>query len=57
MTLPSLRQILVFLVLAFIAYAVLTVPGQAGDVTRDAWAHIKDGFEAVTTFFDTLIGS
>lgn len=55
MKLPTGRQILWGLLIFFIAYAVLTSPSDSADVTGNAWDAVKDGFSALTTFFDELL--
>ncbi len=57
MGLPTFRQALGALIVIFIVYAILTSPAESANVTGNAWDQIKDGFEALTIFFDGLIGS
>lgn len=57
LNLPSLRQCLLALLIVFVAYAVLTSPTQAGDMTASAWGHVKDGAGNIGTFFDSLLKS
>lgn len=57
MKLPTGRQVIAFILIAFALYAVLTAPDSAAEATAGAWDHLKDGFEAVSTFFDGLLNS
>lgn len=57
MKLPSLRQCVAVIVVVFVLYAVFTSPTQSADVAGNAWDHLKDGFDHVSTFFDELLDS
>lgn len=50
------KKILLYLVVAFVVYAVVTSPTQAADIVRTAWNIILDGFAALGTFFNSLLG-
>lgn len=57
MKLPTWRQVIATIVVVFVIYAVFTSPTDSANVTSNAWGHIKDGFDAITTFFDGVIDS
>jgi len=49
------RKVILIIVIAFIVYAVFTQPGQSANTVDSAWGIIKQGADAVTTFFDALL--
>ena len=49
------RKVILIIVVAFIVYAIFTRPGQSANTVDSAWATMKDGADAVTTFFDALL--
>lgn len=55
MSLPSGKQIIWTVIIAFVLYAVLTDPSDSADSTGNAWDHLKDGLNAIGTFFDGLL--
>jgi hypothetical protein len=44
-----------WLVIAFLVYAVFKSPDQAADIVRAAWEGILDALGAVAKFFDALL--
>jgi hypothetical protein len=44
-----------WVVVAFLVYAVFKSPDQAADIVRAAWDGILDGLRAVGRFFDALL--
>lgn len=49
------RKVILIVVVAFIVYAIFTEPGQSANTVDRAWETMKDGADAVTTFFDALL--
>ena len=50
------KKILLWVLLAFAVYAVLTSPEQAADIVRTAWEILADGVRSIGSFFDSLLG-
>ncbi len=50
------KKVFIYLMVAFVVYAVITSPTQAADIVRTAWDIILDGFAAIGTFFNSLLG-
>ena len=49
------RQIILVIVLIFVAYAVYTSPNQSADVVRPAWDVLLTAVKAIFRFFDALL--
>ena len=49
------KKIILFIVLAFFVYAVFTSPTKAADIVGNIWGIIVDGFNAILTFFNSLL--
>jgi hypothetical protein len=49
------RRIILFIVLAFVLYAVVTSPEQAAGYVQDAFYFLADAVRSVFTFFGTLL--
>jgi hypothetical protein len=49
------RQTIMWIVLAFVAFVILTRPAVAADAAHAAWQGIVNGANAVATFLDDLI--
>lgn len=52
---PRIRQILLWLVIAFFVYAIMKSPAKAGDIVSTAWQIVIDGVTALGKFFDALL--
>ena len=52
---PKARKVILILVAAFFVYAIFTSPDKAADIVTNIWGVIVDGFNAILTFFDTLL--
>jgi hypothetical protein len=52
----QVRKGLLVILVIFVIYAVITSPSQSGNVTLNAWDHLKNGVSAIGTFFNTLLG-
>lgn len=49
------KKVILFIVLAFCVYAVFTSPTKAADIVGNLWGIIVDGFNAILTFFNSLL--
>ncbi len=49
------RQIVLFLVLIFVIYAIYTSPGKSADAVHAAWDVLTKAVSAIFRFFDALI--
>jgi hypothetical protein len=54
-TMPPIKKIVMWLVVVFLLYAILTSPTDAADIFGSAWEVVKNGVTNVASFFDTLI--
>ena len=52
---PPIKKIVVWLLVIFLLYAILTSPQQAADIFGTAWQVIVAAVSNVATFFDELI--
>ena len=50
------KKILLWVLVAFAAYAIFTSPDQAADIVRTSWGMIVDGARSIGNFFDALLG-
>ena len=48
-------KIILFIVLAFFIYAIFTSPEKAADIVGSLWGLIVDAFNAILTFFNSLL--
>ncbi len=49
------RQIILFLVVIFVIYAIYTSPGKSADAVQAAWNVLTNAVNAVFRFFDALL--
>jgi hypothetical protein len=49
------RQVILVIVLLFIAYAIYRYPSRSADAVQAIWNFIVSAFNAVFTFFNDLI--
>jgi hypothetical protein len=54
-TMPPIKKIVMWLVVVFLLYAILTSPADAAEIFGSAWDVVKNGVANVASFFDTLI--
>lgn len=52
---PPVKKIVMWLVVVFLLYAILTSPAEAASIFGSAWDVISNGVRNIATFFDTLI--
>ena len=50
------KKILLWVLVAFAAYAVFTSPDQAADILKTSGSILVDGARNVGSFFDALLG-
>lgn len=52
---PPVKKILVWLLVIFLLYAILTSPGDAADIVGSAWDIVRNGVQNIFDFFDALL--
>lgn len=52
---PPVKKIVMWLVVIFLLYAILTSPDQAADIFGSAWQVVVNGVSNIASFFDNLI--
>jgi hypothetical protein len=52
---PRVRTVLIWLIVAFLVYAVFRTPEQAASIVSNAFGGLADGVTSVATFFDALL--
>jgi hypothetical protein len=52
---PKAKKVILIIVLAFFVYAVFTSPDKAADIVSNIWGVLVDGFNAILTFFNSLL--
>ena len=52
---PPIKKIVMWLVVIFLLYAILTSPNEAADIFGSAWDIVVNGVTNVANFFDSLI--
>lgn len=50
------KKILLWVLVAFAAYAIFTSPDQAAEIVRTSWSILADGVRNIGNFFDALLG-
>jgi hypothetical protein len=50
------KKILLWLLVAFAAYAIFTSPDQAADIVKTSGSILADGVRNIGSFFDALLG-
>ena len=53
----KLKKPLLWIVVAFAAYAVFKSPDQAASIVKSAWDGLLEGLQAIAHFFDSLLSS
>jgi len=56
MSMTRVKKIVLWVLVAFAAYAIFTSPDQAADIVRTSWGMIVDGARSIGNFFDALLG-
>lgn len=52
---PTIKKLLLWLLAAFLIYAIITNPDRAADIVRSAWEIIFQGVVNIGRFFHQLI--
>ena len=52
---PPIKKIVMWLVVIFLIYAIVTSPQDAADIFASAWEVVVNGVKNVAAFFDTLL--
>ena len=53
---PPVKKIVMWLVVVFLLYAILTNPGEAASIFGSAWDIVGNGVSNIAAFFDSLLG-
>jgi hypothetical protein len=56
MSMTRVKKILLWVLVAFAAYAIFTSPDQAADIVRTSGSILADGVRNIGNFFDALLG-
>jgi len=51
------KKPLLWTLLAFFIYAIVTSPSQAADILQTAWDIVVAGFKSIGDFFDALLNN
>lgn len=57
MALDKVRKVVIWLVVAFIAYAIFTSPSRSADIVHNIWSIISNGFDQLGEFFNNVLNS
>lgn len=52
---PPIKKIVMWLVVVFLVYAILTSPESAAGIFRSAWEVVANGVTNIGAFFDSLL--
>ncbi|MEO5608118.1 MAG: hypothetical protein ABIU87_03725 [Ornithinibacter sp.] len=52
---PPIKKIVMWLVVIFLLYAIITSPNDAAGIFSSAWDVISNGVRNIAAFFDQLI--
>jgi hypothetical protein len=52
---PRVKKILLWVLLAFAVYAVITSPTQAADIVHTTWAIVVEAVTRIGDFFNALL--
>ena len=52
---PPIKKIVMWLVVIFLIYAIVTSPQDAADIFGSAWQIVVNGVQNVASFFDSLL--
>ena len=53
---PPVKKIVMWLVVIFLLYAILTSPDDAASIFGSAWDVVSNGVQNIGRFFDSLLG-
>lgn len=52
---PPIKKIILWLLVIFLLYAILTSPREASDIVGSIWDILRNGVENIFKFFDSLL--
>jgi hypothetical protein len=52
---PPIKKIVLWLVVIFLVYAIVTSPESAADIFGSAWEIVVNGVKNIASFFDSLL--
>ena len=52
---PPIKKIVMWLIVIFLLYAILTSPADAADIFGSAWDIVVNGVQNIASFFDSLL--
>lgn len=52
---PPIKKIVLWLLVIFLLYAILTSPNEAAAIFGSAWGIVSNGVRNIAQFFDSLI--
>ena len=52
---PPIKKVVMWIIVAFLVYAILTSPEDAADIFGSAWEVVANGAANIGTFFDSLL--
>ncbi len=52
---PPIKKIVLWLLVIFLLYAILTSPDSAADIVDSAWDIVRNGVRNIFEFFDALL--
>ncbi|GAB4078040.1 hypothetical protein [Nostocoides australiense] len=55
MSMPPIKKIVLWLLVIFLLYAILTSPDSAADIVDSAWDIVRNGVRNIFEFFDALL--
>jgi hypothetical protein len=55
-TMNRVKKILLWVLVAFAIYAIITSPDQAAEIVKTSWSILADGVRNIGNFFDALLG-
>jgi len=57
MALDKVRKVVIWLVVAFVAYAIFKSPDQSASIVHNIWSILSNGVHQIGTFFDKILNS
>jgi hypothetical protein len=54
-SMPPVKKIIMWLIVIFLLYAILTSPTEASNIFGSIWDIIRNGVENIFKFFDSLL--
>jgi hypothetical protein len=52
---PPVKKMVLWLLVIFLGYAIITAPSDAASIVDTAWDIVRSGVENIASFFDSLI--